>query len=150
MTEQPPERTSPPEKELRFARGSANFPFAMIVEGKKTVARRKESKPRKKAKQKAEERVVRKVRIINSMGLHARPSALFVQTANRFPNCRITVSNGTERVNGKSILGMLALEAGFGCRLHVTVDGPDEREAMEAIRALVESGFDEEMGDPKE
>jgi len=116
----------------------------MIVEGKKTVARRKESKPRKKAKQKAEERVVRKVRIINSMGLHARPSALFVQTANRFPNCRITVSNGTERVNGKSIMGIMTLAAACGTDLTIEAVGEGAEEAVEALCRLIKSKFDEE------
>ena len=89
------------------------------------------------------------LRIRNKLGIHLRPAEKIAQTANGFAS-EVGLRNGTCRVNGKSILGMLALEAGFGCRLHVTVDGPDEREAMEAIRALVESGFDEEMGDPEE
>ncbi|MBN1826374.1 MAG: HPr family phosphocarrier protein [Candidatus Eisenbacteria bacterium] len=86
--------------------------------------------------------------IRNKLGIHLRPAEKIAQTANAFAS-GVSLRNGSCQVNGKSILGMLALEAGFGCRVHVIVEGPDEGEAMAAIRALIEGGFGEEMGDPE-
>lgn len=89
------------------------------------------------------------VRIRNKLGIHLRPAEKIAQTSNGFAS-NVSLGNGSCRVNGKSILGMLALEAGFGCVLTVTVDGPDEREAMAALRTLLEGGFGEELGDESE
>ncbi len=78
-------------------------------------------------------------------GLHARPAAQFVQTANKFHSA-ITVANATARgaaANGKSILGVLTLGVSQGIEIDVTADGPDATEAIEALKALVESNFGE-------
>jgi len=96
------------------------------------------------AVQSSRTKVVRTVRIVNSLGLHARPSALFVQTANQFPHCQIAVSNGIERVNGKSIMGMMTLAAAFGTLLTLEIEGKDADRAMEALSQLIANKFEEE------
>jgi len=87
--------------------------------------------------------MVRRVRIVNQLGLHARPSALFVQTANRFPNCQVAVSNGIETVNGKSIMGMMTLAAAMGSELTLEVKGDDAAGAVEALCQLIANKFEE-------
>lgn len=81
--------------------------------------------------------------IRNKLGLHARPSALLTQTASRF-DCEVWIAKGAQRVNAKSIMGVLMLAAGKGTVVTVDTDGPDEAQALEAIGALIESGFDED------
>lgn len=83
--------------------------------------------------------------VVNRLGLHARPSARLVQTANRF-QAEVFLRHGDHEVNGKSIMGVLMLAAGQGSRIRVRVEGEDAKEAMEAIRALFARGFDEEEG----
>ncbi len=84
----------------------------------------------------------RKLTIRNKLGLHARPAALFVQTANQF-ECDIGVSREGEKVNGKSIMGIMTLAIGFGMEILVTAAGPDAEEALEALGKLVEGNFGE-------
>ena len=81
--------------------------------------------------------------IRNTLGLHARPAALFAKTAEDFKS-DIRVSKEGVEVNGKSILGLMMLVAGKGSELTIAADGPDEEEAVEALAKLVESGFGEE------
>jgi len=88
--------------------------------------------------------VARTLPIINLCGLHARPAALFVQTANRFPGCRITVSNGIEAVNGRSIMGIMTLAAACGTDLTIEATGEQAEEAVNALADLVASKFGEE------
>ena len=88
--------------------------------------------------------LTRKVKIVNSLGLHARPSALFVQTANKFPSCRVAVSNGVDQVNGKSIMGMMTLAAAQGTELTLNVVGKEAKGAMDALCQLIANKFDEE------
>ncbi len=83
------------------------------------------------------------VRIVNSLGLHARPAARLVQTVLPFKS-DVYISINAHRVNAKSIMGLLTLAAAQGSRLRVTCTGPDAREAFEAVRQLIESGFGEE------
>ena len=64
--------------------------------------------------------VEKKIVIKNKLGLHARPAALFVQIANKF-DCDITVRKGKQKVNGKSIMGIMMLAAGKGDTIHITV-----------------------------
>ena len=106
--------------------------------------RRRKAESSETPVQAGETKIVRKVRIVNSLGLHARPSALFVQTANQFPNCRVAVSNGIERVNGKSIMGMMTLAAACGTELALEVEGKDAESAMEALCQMIANKFDEE------
>jgi phosphocarrier protein len=84
------------------------------------------------------------VTIVNRQGLHARPAAQFVRVAGQFPDVEITVDKEGMAVNGKSIMGMLMLEACQGTKLRLTAEGDGAEEAAQALRDLVESGFGEE------
>ena len=81
--------------------------------------------------------------IDNDLGLHARPAALFVKVANVF-NSDIYLEKDGERVNGKSIMGVMMLAASKGSRLRIVVDGRDAEEAIEALKKLFEDKFGEE------
>jgi phosphocarrier protein HPr len=81
--------------------------------------------------------------IINRKGLHARASAKFVQTAERF-EAEITVTRAGETVGGSSIMGLLTLAAAQGTNISVTTDGPQAEEAMEAIAVLLATRFGED------
>ena len=81
--------------------------------------------------------------ISNKLGLHARPSARLTQTASRF-SADIHISRNGRRVNAKSIMGVMMLAAGQGTIVTVDVDGPDEQAALDAVAALIESGFGED------
>jgi len=94
--------------------------------------------------QSSKTKIVRKIRIENTLGLHARPCALFVQTANRFAQCRISVTNERERVNGKSIMGMMTLAAARGTELTIEIIGEEAEQAIDALSQLIAGKFDEE------
>jgi len=81
--------------------------------------------------------------VINKLGIHARPAALFVKLANRF-TCNILVAKGGEQINGKSIMGLMMLAAGPGSKLVVTCEGEDCHEALNEIEALIKRKFDED------
>jgi phosphocarrier protein HPr len=81
--------------------------------------------------------------ISNSLGLHARPSAQLTQVASRFAS-EVWIARNGRRVNAKSIMGVLMLAAGKGSVVTVDADGPDEQAALDAVGALIESGFGEE------
>lgn len=85
----------------------------------------------------------RDLAIRNRLGLHARAAARFVHTASRFRS-RVTAGRDGRVMDGKSILGILLLAASQGMAIEVTVEGPDEKEAMDALEALVGGGFGEE------
>lgn len=80
--------------------------------------------------------------IKNKMGLHARPAALFVQTANRF-QADVEVQKGKQRVDGKSIMGIMMLAAGVNTAITVRTSGPDAQQAMLEIERLIDSNFGE-------
>ena len=80
--------------------------------------------------------------IQNKLGLHARPAALFVQTANRFKS-DIEVRKGREKVNGKSIMGIMTLAIGFGTPITIRASGEDAQTALSDIAKLIESNFGE-------
>ena len=84
----------------------------------------------------------REVTVKNRLGLHARAAARFVHTANAF-HSRVTVSRDGRTMDGKSILGILLLAASQGTALDLGADGDDEDAAVDALAALVESGFGE-------
>ncbi|SHJ48804.1 HPr family phosphocarrier protein [Tepidibacter formicigenes] len=75
-------------------------------------------------------------KILNPIGLHARPAALFVQTANKFTS-EIFVEQNQNKVNGKSIMGIMALGISKGEEITIIIDGPDEKEAMKAMEELL-------------
>jgi phosphocarrier protein HPr len=81
--------------------------------------------------------------ISNKLGIHARPAALFVKTANRF-SCEIFVEKDGEKINGKSIMGLMMLAAGPGSRVTLHVRGADAVQAIAELEALVQRKFDEE------
>ena len=81
--------------------------------------------------------------VSNKLGIHARPAALFVKTANRFA-CEIFVEKDGEKVNGKSIMGLMMLAAGPGSRLLVHANGPDASKALTEIEGLIKRKFDED------
>lgn len=83
------------------------------------------------------------VRIVNRLGLHARPAMTFVDIANTFKSA-ILVSRDDTQVDGKSIMQMMMLAASQGTELSICARGADATAACEALRKLVESGFDEE------
>jgi len=76
------------------------------------------------------------VAIKNKQGLHARPAALFVQTANKF-DCDITISKGKVKVNGKSIMGIMMLEAGKGSKVTIAAKGDKAEEAVKELENLL-------------
>lgn len=85
---------------------------------------------------------VKDVTVENQVGLHARPATFFIQKANEFKSS-IWVEKEERRVNAKSLLGVLSLGIVSGTVIRVIADGSDEKAAVEALVALVESGFAE-------
>jgi len=83
------------------------------------------------------------VKVINRAGIHARPSALLVQTTKNFTSS-IFFEKNSDRINAKSIMGIITLGAGYGAEVKIIADGEDEKEAIEALVKLFESKFEEE------
>lgn len=84
------------------------------------------------------------VNVLNKAGLHARPASSLVKTASKF-KAEFHIHMDGYKVNGKSILGVMTLAAEQGCELGLELNGNDEVQAMEAIKALFDSGFGEEI-----
>jgi len=80
----------------------------------------------------------KKIQILNEEGLHARPAALFVQIANKYDS-NITVIKDDVEVNGKSIMGVLMLEAGKDSIIEIIAEGEDALEAIEELEGLITS-----------
>ena len=87
--------------------------------------------------------VERIVTIRNRAGMHARPAALLVKTASSFAS-QVFIEKDSERVNGKSIMGVITLGATFNTPLKIIADGPDEMEALDALQKLFDNRFEEE------
>ena len=87
--------------------------------------------------------IERVVEIVNGQGLHARPVMKFVDLASEF-SATVTVHKDVEKVDGKSPMEMMLLEAPQGTRLHITATGTDAKEMVEALARLVANGFGEE------
>ena len=87
--------------------------------------------------------VTKEFQIVNKLGIHARPAAMFVKIANRY-RCNIFVEKDGEKVNGKSIMGLMMLAAGPGSKLTVHADGHDAGPALADIEALIKRKFDED------
>lgn len=87
--------------------------------------------------------VEKEVRIINRLGLHARPAALLVQKASRFES-EIRLKRDNIEVNAKSIMGVMMLAAEMGSIITVVAVGPDEEKAVEAIVQVIMGRFGEE------
>lgn len=80
--------------------------------------------------------------ISNKLGIHARPAAQFVKTANQFES-DIRVEKDGEEVDGKSIMGLMMLAAGHGSRLNIMAEGNDADDALSALESLVVRNFEE-------
>jgi phosphocarrier protein HPr len=87
--------------------------------------------------------VVRVLKICNQKGLHARASAKFVQTVEKF-DVDVRVTRGTETVGGTSIMGLMMLAAGPGTEITVAASGPDKTEVLTALEVLVNGRFGED------
>ena len=88
-------------------------------------------------------KIIRELTIVNRLGLHARPAAMFVKIANRH-KAELWVEKDGEQVNGKSIMGLMMLAAGQGSKLLITADGSDAEKAISEIQDLISRKFDEE------
>ncbi len=86
--------------------------------------------------------IEREAKIVNPLGMHARPAAEFVKVAGRFKSA-VQVRKDELAVNGKSIMGVMMLAAECGSSLFIRTDGEDAEAAMEALLALVADGFHE-------
>jgi len=86
--------------------------------------------------------ISRDVTIKNNVGLHARPATFFIQKANSFRSS-IWVEREDRRVNAKSLLGVLSLGIVKGTTITLIADGSDEKEALDGLAALVETGFND-------
>lgn len=82
------------------------------------------------------------VTIKNSVGLHARPATFFIQKANSYKSS-IWVEKDDRSVNAKSLLGVLSLGIVNGMTITLVAVGPDEREALDGLKELIENGFNE-------
>jgi phosphocarrier protein HPr len=98
---------------------------------------------RKGSRAAAAQKIEKELTIVNRLGLHARPAAMFVRIASRH-RAEICVSKEGEEVNGKSIMGLMMLAAGQGSKLRIRCDGPDADKAMEELEELVKAGFNED------
>ena len=87
--------------------------------------------------------ITREFTINNKLGLHARPSAQITQVASRFAS-DIHIARNGRRVNAKAIMGVMMLAAGQGTVVTVDADGDDAQAAVDAIGALIDSGFGED------
>jgi phosphocarrier protein len=86
--------------------------------------------------------IQKQLRIVNKLGLHARAAAKFVSTASRYQS-RIEVERNGQRVNGKSIMGVMMLAASQGTKINLEVEGGDEKAAVTALTDLVADKFGE-------
>ncbi len=86
----------------------------------------------------------RRIKIVNSNGLHARPATLFVEMANKFSSEIFVGAENKEKVNGKSIIDLLTLGAKRGTEILITAEGKDEEEALDKLEGLIRDGFNEE------
>jgi len=85
------------------------------------------------------------VKLLNKVGLHARPAVLFVQTANQFKSeITVTKKGGDKQANAKSILDVLSLGAEYGDVITIRAQGGDQEEALKALVELVKNKFYEE------
>ena len=88
-------------------------------------------------------KLTKELTVQNKLGIHARPAAMFVKTASRFTS-EIMVEKDGETVNGKSIMGLMMLAAGPGCKLTLHATGADAHNAVTEIEELLKRKFDEE------
>jgi phosphocarrier protein len=85
----------------------------------------------------------REMAILNQYGIHARPAAMFVKTASKY-EAEVTVEKDNVRVSGKSIMGLMTMEASCGTKIRITAEGADADQALDELQKLVEHKFYEE------
>ena len=91
----------------------------------------------------ASQKIEKEITIINRLGLHARPAAMFVRIASRFRS-EVWVAKEGEQINGKSIMGLMMLAAGQGSKLTIKCEGPDADKVMEELEELIQQKFNED------
>ena len=88
-------------------------------------------------------KIEKEITIVNRLGLHARPAAMFVRISSRY-RADVWVSKEDEEVNGKSIMGLMMLAAGQGSKLRLRCEGADADKAVAELEALIQSKFNED------
>ncbi len=91
----------------------------------------------------APKRATKNLTVLNKLGIHARPAAMFVKVASRYEST-VQVEKDGEVINGKSIMGLMMLAAGQGSQLRITAEGKDCEAAVAELEKLFERKFDEE------
>ena len=89
------------------------------------------------------QKIEKEITVINRLGLHARPAAMFVRIASRYRS-EIWVEKEGEQINGKSIMGLMMLAAGQGSKLLIRCEGPDADRAMQELEDLINRRFNED------
>ena len=84
----------------------------------------------------------RNIKIINKLGMHARPAALLTKTANLF-GCKITITKNGKTIDAKSILSVMTLAAKCGDEITITAEGAGEDTAIDSLVSLIDSRFGE-------
>ncbi|MGZ4967506.1 MAG: HPr family phosphocarrier protein [Chthoniobacterales bacterium] len=98
---------------------------------------------RKSSAPRVSEKVEKEVTIVNRLGMHARPAAMFVRIASRY-RAEVWVEKEGEKINGKSIMGLMMLAAGQGSKLKICCEGNDADKAMVELEELVAAKFNED------
>jgi phosphocarrier protein HPr len=91
----------------------------------------------------AGQKLEKEIMIINRLGLHARPAAMFVRIASRYRS-EVWVEKEGEQINGKSIMGLMMLAAGQGSKLTIRCEGADADKVMEELEELIQKKFNED------
>jgi phosphocarrier protein HPr len=91
----------------------------------------------------AGQKIEKEITIINRLGLHARPAAMFVRIASRYRS-EVWVEKEGEQINGKSIMGLMMLAAGQGSKLTIRCEGADADKVMEELEELIRQKFNED------
>jgi phosphocarrier protein HPr len=89
------------------------------------------------------QKLEKELTIINRLGLHARPAAMFVRITSRYRS-EVWVAKEGEEINGKSIMGLMMLAAGQGSKLTIRCEGPDADKVMEELETLIQQKFNED------
>ncbi|MEY2529884.1 MAG: phosphocarrier protein HPr [Verrucomicrobiota bacterium] len=89
------------------------------------------------------QKLEKEITIVNRLGLHARPAAMFVRIASRYRS-EVWVEKEGEQINGKSIMGLMMLAAGQGSKLTIRCEGPDADKVLEELEELIQKKFNEE------
>ena len=97
----------------------------------------------KKSESGAQQQASKQVTVVNELGIHARPAAMFVKVAGKFSSTILVEKDG-EQINGKSIMGLMMLAAGQGSKLTLIAEGSDAVTAVIELEKLFQRKFDEE------